>query len=148
MGKKKVDVCKFLEDQDKRDVTFSKRKRGIIKKIIELSRMCGQDIFMVIFDKSKQKIVEYRSEAKFGIQIVNALLHKEVSKHFVHQSYTNADFEKITSIKPRKSSNDGGENSDGEDSQDDENQQNVKQEDSPISKLPIDENEYRQDDPL
>lgn len=53
MGKKKVDVSKFLEDQEKRDVTFSKRKRGVIKKMIELSRMCGQDIFLVIFDRSK-----------------------------------------------------------------------------------------------
>ena len=60
MGKKKVDVFKFIEDQDKRDVTFSKRKRGVIKKLIELSKMCGLDTFMVVFDKEKQKLV-YRS---------------------------------------------------------------------------------------
>ena len=120
MGKKKVDVSKFLEDQEKRDVTFSKRKRGVIKKMIELSRMCGQDIFMVIFDRSKQKIVEYRSEAKFGIQIVNALMHKDVSKHFVHQSYTNAEFLKIATIKARKPGKQGeGAGSDGAHSQDD-----------------------------
>ena len=53
MGKKKVDVNKYLEDQSKRDVTYAKRKRGIIKKMIELSTMCGQDIFLVIFDKEK-----------------------------------------------------------------------------------------------
>mgnify|MGYP006090436349 CR=1 FL=1 len=44
---------KFIENVSKRKVTVSKRKRGLIKKAIELSEMCGLDIFMVIFDKEK-----------------------------------------------------------------------------------------------
>ena len=44
---------KFIEDHNKRKVTISKRKRGVIKKIIELSVMCGLDIFMVMFDRDK-----------------------------------------------------------------------------------------------
>ena len=36
--------------------------------------MCDQDIFMVIFDKAKQKLVEYRSNADFSINVVNSLL--------------------------------------------------------------------------
>ena len=71
MGKKKIDPYKFIENKMQRDVTYSKRKRGITKKAIELSRMCGQDIFMIIFDKSKQKLVEYRSSNDFSIKIVN-----------------------------------------------------------------------------
>ena len=98
--------------------------------------------------------MEYRSEAKFGIQIVNALMHKDVSKHFVHQSYTNADFLKIATIKTRKpykqqGQNDDGAGSDGAYSQDDEHFQNVKlEEDSHISKLSLDENGNLKDDPL
>ena len=53
MGKKKIDVCGLINHEGRRTVTYSKRKRGIIKKAIELSRMCGQDIFMIIFDKNK-----------------------------------------------------------------------------------------------
>jgi len=41
MGKKKIDPYKFIDNKMQRDVTYSKRKRGIIKKAIELSRMCG-----------------------------------------------------------------------------------------------------------
>ena len=74
MGKKKIDPYKFIENKMQRDVTYSKRKRGIIKKAIEISRMCGQDIFMIIFDKNKQKLVEYRSTKDFAINIVNSLL--------------------------------------------------------------------------
>jgi len=79
MGKKKVDVCKYIPNKMQRDVTYSKRKRGLIKKAIELSKMCGQDIFLIIFDKNKQKIVEYRNDHKFQIKIVNALLQEDIA---------------------------------------------------------------------
>ena len=91
MGKKKIDPYKFIENKMQRDVTYSKRKRGIIKKAIELSRMCGQDIFMIIFDKNKQKLVEYRSSQDFSINIVNSLLQQDICLQFKHELYTNAD---------------------------------------------------------
>ena len=91
MGKKKIDPYKFIENKMQRDVTYSKRKRGIIKKAIELSRMCGQDIFMIIFDKNKQKLVEYRSGRDFNINIVNSLLQHDICLQFKHELYTNAD---------------------------------------------------------
>ena len=100
MGKKKIDPYKFIENKMQRDVTYSKRKRGIIKKAIELSRMCGQDIFMIIFDKNKQKLVEYRSTKDFAINIVNSLLQHDICLQFKHEVYTNSDqtkFEHATS---------------------------------------------------
>ena len=53
MGKKKIDVCSKIEEYNRRVVTYSKRKRGILKKLIELSRMCDQYISLTIFDKSR-----------------------------------------------------------------------------------------------
>ena len=100
MGKKKIDPYKFIENKMQRDVTYSKRKRGIIKKAIEISRMCGQDIFMIIFDKNKQKLVEYRSTKDFAINIVNSLLQHDICLQFKHEVYTNSDqtkFEHATS---------------------------------------------------
>lgn len=44
---------KYIEDNNKRKVTITKRKRGLFKKVIELSVLCGLDIFMVLFDKEK-----------------------------------------------------------------------------------------------
>ena len=40
MGKNKVDVCGLVKSDLRRTVTYSKRKRGLIKKAIELSVMC------------------------------------------------------------------------------------------------------------
>ena len=41
MGKKKIDVLEHIKDDQIRALTYSKRKRGILKKIIELSKLCG-----------------------------------------------------------------------------------------------------------
>ena len=40
MGKKKINVCQLIENVNARYVTYSKRKRGLIKKAIELSVLC------------------------------------------------------------------------------------------------------------
>jgi len=41
MGKNKVDVNEYIQERNAREVSYSKRKRGLIKKAIELSKMCG-----------------------------------------------------------------------------------------------------------
>jgi len=48
--KKRTDL-KLITDPYKKKVTITKRKRGVMRKIIELSALCGLDIFMVIFDR-------------------------------------------------------------------------------------------------
>ena len=43
----------YIESYKQRVITNSKRKRSLFKKAIELSILCGLDVFMVIFDKKK-----------------------------------------------------------------------------------------------
>tara|TARA_B110000285_G_C14973987_1_gene538010 strand:+ start:256 stop:552 length:297 start_codon:yes stop_codon:yes gene_type:complete len=73
---------KLIEDNNKRKVTTSKRKRGVIKKTIELSVMCGLDIFMVIFDREKQSLVEFSSEADFDQGVITHMLDKYNKQQF------------------------------------------------------------------
>jgi hypothetical protein len=40
MGKRKIDKSKKIENKNQRSVAFCKRKRGFLKKAIELSRLC------------------------------------------------------------------------------------------------------------
>ena len=40
MGKRKLDYQAGISDQANRNITYSKRKRGLLKKAIELSKMC------------------------------------------------------------------------------------------------------------
>jgi len=41
MDRKKIKEMKLIEDPSCRNVTYCKRKKGIIKKAIELSVICG-----------------------------------------------------------------------------------------------------------
>ncbi|KAG8493088.1 hypothetical protein CXB51_010366 [Gossypium anomalum] len=47
-GKQKIEI-KMIENEDDRLITFSKHRLGIYKKIGELSTLCGNEIFFIIF---------------------------------------------------------------------------------------------------
>ncbi|KAL5552635.1 hypothetical protein UlMin_040036 [Ulmus minor] len=51
MGRKKVEL-KRIEDKNSRQVTFSKRRNGLIKKARELSVLCDVEVALLIFSSS------------------------------------------------------------------------------------------------
>ena len=53
MGKKKLESIDLIMDKNTRNATYCKRKRGLIKKSIELSKLCAQQVYLLIFDKEK-----------------------------------------------------------------------------------------------
>ena len=91
-GKRRTDTFDVIKDEHDRYVTFCKRKRGILKKAIELSRLCDQHIFMVIFDKTKQRIIEFSSKDTFNAKVVSKLTNPQLESFINHQKYTNDDF--------------------------------------------------------
>jgi hypothetical protein len=52
---------KQMEDKNSSRATYCKRKRGIIKKAIELSVLCGVDICLFIQDNKYNKVVHFSS---------------------------------------------------------------------------------------
>ncbi|XP_030492926.2 agamous-like MADS-box protein AGL16 [Cannabis sativa] len=72
MGRGKVEV-KRIENPTSRQVTFSKRRNGLLKKAFELSLLCDAELALIIFSSSgklyqyashdmDRSIVRYRSE--------------------------------------------------------------------------------------
>ncbi|XVE74751.1 hypothetical protein DITRI_Ditri12bG0042900 [Diplodiscus trichospermus] len=59
MGRRKVEM-KRIEDKSSRQVTFSKRRSGLIKKARELSVLCDVQIALVIFS-SRGRLYEFSS---------------------------------------------------------------------------------------
>ena len=60
MGRNKIKIEK-IENSKIRQVTFYKRKRGLLKKAMELSLLCESKIFLCIVDKI-EKLTIYCSE--------------------------------------------------------------------------------------
>ena len=100
MGRRAVDKTKKIESKIQRNVAFCKRRRGILKKAIEISRMCEQQVFLVIFDPLKNKALQFCSEHQFGFsEAYNA--DKSIRKSDAPENiefYTNEDYDKLEQI--------------------------------------------------
>ncbi|GLJ43156.1 hypothetical protein SUGI_0895880 [Cryptomeria japonica] len=59
MGRGKIEI-KRIENRTNRQVTFSKRRSGLIKKAYELSVLCQAEVGLIIFS-SRGKLYEYGS---------------------------------------------------------------------------------------
>ncbi|KAD4981875.1 hypothetical protein E3N88_18546 [Mikania micrantha] len=70
MVRGKVELKK-IENLTNRQVTFSKRRHGLLKKAYELSVLCDVDVALIIFSQ-KGKLYEFSSskdDAKFQTQL-------------------------------------------------------------------------------
>ena len=59
MGRKKISIQR-ISDERNRQVTFTKRKFGLMKKAYELSVLCDCEIAVIIFN-SHNKLFQYAS---------------------------------------------------------------------------------------
>lgn len=55
MGRKKIAIEK-IQDIRLRTVTLNKRKKGLIKKAMEISLLTGANLMVTIFDKEEGNI--------------------------------------------------------------------------------------------
>ncbi|KAI8526826.1 hypothetical protein RHMOL_Rhmol12G0027000 [Rhododendron molle] len=69
MGRKKVEM-KRIEDKSTRQVTFSKRRGGLIKKARDLSVLCDVQVALIVFS-SRGKPYEF----SFGNSLAKILYH-------------------------------------------------------------------------
>lgn len=65
MARGRVEV-KRIENKVNRQVTFSKRKGGLLKKAYELSVLCDVEVALIIFSSSS-KLYEFSSDAYVNI---------------------------------------------------------------------------------
>uniref|UniRef100_A0A8C0X6Y4 MADS-box domain-containing protein n=1 Tax=Castor canadensis TaxID=51338 RepID=A0A8C0X6Y4_CASCN len=83
MGRKKIQISRIL-DQRNRQVTFTKRKFGLMKKAYELSVLCDCEIALIIFN-SANRLFQYASTD------MDRVLLKYTEYSEPHESRTNAD---------------------------------------------------------
>ena len=69
MGKRKLPMEK-IEHKRRRTVVKNKRRNGLIKKAVELSLLCDQRIYMVVYDNEYDRMIQFMSDDSFDIEIV------------------------------------------------------------------------------
>ncbi|PIN10214.1 MADS box transcription factor [Handroanthus impetiginosus] len=78
MAREKIQIKK-IDNVNARQVTFSKRRRGLIKKAEELSVLCDADVGLIIFS-STGKLFEYASSSMKEILERHILHSKHIDK--------------------------------------------------------------------
>ncbi|KAJ3001634.1 Myocyte-specific enhancer factor 2D [Thoreauomyces humboldtii] len=91
MGRKKIAI-KRITDERNRQVTFSKRKFGLMKKAHELSVLCGCEIGLIMFT-STGKLFQFAST-----DMDNILLRYTETEP--HETRTSADIIKVCVMEP------------------------------------------------
>ncbi|XP_074521894.1 myocyte-specific enhancer factor 2A-like [Halichoeres trimaculatus] len=83
MGRKKIQITRIVDERN-RQVTFMKRKFGLMKKAYELSVLCDCEIALIIFNSSN-KLFQYASTD------MDKVLLKYTEYNEPHESRTNSD---------------------------------------------------------
>ncbi|KAJ3415811.1 Myocyte-specific enhancer factor 2D [Chytridiales sp. JEL 0842] len=96
MGRKKIKIAPITDERN-RQVTFLKRKFGLMKKAYELSVLCDCEIALIIINHNN-KLVQYASTD------MDKILLKYTEYNEPHESRGNADFQNL----------DGGDDDDGD----------------------------------
>ena len=68
MGRGKVQL-KRIENKINRQVTFSKRRSGLLKKAHEISVLCDAEVALIIFS-TKGKLYEYSTDSWYALASV------------------------------------------------------------------------------
>jgi hypothetical protein len=91
LGKRKIEITK-IENRLNSQITYYKRKKGLIKKVMELSLLCDVDIFLVIVDhKDRLSVTTSKSTAEDFIKKNLINFNKKVIK----ENYNLNDYKKI-----------------------------------------------------
>ncbi|XP_040841960.1 myocyte-specific enhancer factor 2C isoform X5 [Ochotona curzoniae] len=94
MGRKKIQITRIMDERN-RQVTFTKRKFGLMKKAYELSVLCDCEIALIIFN-STNKLFQYASTD------MDKVLLKYTEYNEPHESRTNSDIVEALNKKESK----------------------------------------------
>ncbi|XP_058603499.1 myocyte-specific enhancer factor 2D isoform X2 [Onychostoma macrolepis] len=123
MGRKKIQIQRITDERN-RQVTFTKRKFGLMKKAYELSVLCDCEIALIIFNHSN-KLFQYASTD------MDKVLLKYTEYNEPHESRTNADI--IETLRKKGFNGCNSPEPDGDDS---------------IDQSPLQDDKYRKSDDL
>ena len=85
MGRNKIKIKKIESDRI-RSITYFKRKRGLLKKAVELSILCESEVLLIVGDKTQSKCLVYASNGNAEKMIENYVYKNEINKEVYDNS--------------------------------------------------------------
>ena len=99
MGKRKIEHFDLIDNQVQRNITFCKRKRGLIKKAMEMSLLCGQHVLLYLYDEEKNRLVSYSSTSNLEADKISKIISKTKSNSRQYEKFTNDDYKSLSDSK-------------------------------------------------
>jgi len=59
-----------IDNSTERNITFCKRKKVVLKKAMELSQLCEQEVALFVYDKRVSRFIVYNSSDEFNYEEV------------------------------------------------------------------------------
>ena len=88
MGKRRIDKISLIENLSHRKVTYCKRKKGLLKKAIELSLLCDLKMFVFMYDKKQKRAIHFARDPE---QDLMEIFNEENQREY----YTNRDYIRV-----------------------------------------------------
>ena len=88
MGKKRIEKIERISNTNQRKVCLCKRKKGLLKKAIELSVLCEVEVCLFIVDWDSNRATHFASDQDFDIKTI-------FNDKFSREFFSNADYGKV-----------------------------------------------------
>ena len=86
--RKRIEKIRKIDNLSHRKVTYCKRKKGLLKKSIELSLLCDLQMFVFIYDKNQRRVIHYASDPS---QDLLEIFNTENQREY----YSNRDYQRV-----------------------------------------------------
>lgn len=86
MGKRKIQIQQ-LSNEKTRQLTLAKRKKGLIKKAMELAILCNADVFIEVAGEDKETTIFSSSDLKSMSEIITSDIKKSKKSLLFKEDY-------------------------------------------------------------
>jgi len=88
-----------IKDKQKRQVAYCRLKKELIKRAMEFSQMCANQVLVVVYDEERERMVYYSSETDFTLMAAHLAKKKAKDPKNIHkfERFTNENYESMCS---------------------------------------------------
>ena len=96
MGRKKIEIEKITDERDRR-VTFKKRRIGLLKKAIQLSKLTDATVMLKVYNNEDLSLIEYYSQNDNDFDTI----HRSSEKINQYSKFANVHYDLVSKVEEK-----------------------------------------------